>query len=174
MLLLMACGPRKLPKPDFEQVDFSMTSSARLFFKNVRAYYYEADVYSFPGVELYRYKPVATDSLQAWLRPVLSLAYAQDKAFLLTEISPFLRDSCDGWLYAANNTDSVRRHSLFPLHMNDHLALQAFLYHAIDDSCNIWVLTKTGIKKPLFDKHKERQAVHKQQRDYLRLTGTIR
>lgn len=174
LLLMVACGPKKFPKPDFEQVDFSMTSSARLFFKNVRAYYYEADLYSFPGVELYRFKPVANDSQQVWLRPVLSLAYTQDKAFLLTEFSPFVRDSCDGWLYAADEVDTIRRHSLSPQRMEDHLALQAFLYHAIDDSCKLWVMTRSGIKKMLFDSPKTRQAIHKQQRDYLRLTGIIR
>ena len=172
-VILAACGPRKFPKPDFSAVTFAMTSQDQLFFKNVRSYYYQQDLDAFPGVELYRWKPVEQDSTQLWLRPIIAMAYQQGQCFLLTETSAYLRDSMQHVLYAqflSNRVDSIR---LEPQSMEDHLCINAFVYNAIDDSARFYLYHHNGSRQELLHNETERNNIRKMIRDYLRITAVL-
>lgn len=172
LLLLSACGQRKFPRPDFEDIDFKTTESAKLFFKNVRSYYYESDLYSFKGAEVYRWAGRETDSSKYWLQPVLVIHLLQDQAFLLSESSQAVQRDCKAWLYkyGTNRLDSI---SSQPNSMQAHLDLHVFVYDAIDDNLSLCFESHTGERLPYLATLKAQADYHKQVRDFLRLVGKI-
>ena len=172
LVALAGCGERKFPRPDFESIDFGTTAQAKLFFKNVRSYYYETDLYSFEGAEVYRWAGRDTDSTHYWLQPVLVIHLLQDQAFLLSESSAAVQRDCKPWLYryAAGQLDSI---SLLPNSMQAHLDLHVFVYDAIEDSLSLCFQNQTGERLPYLASRKDKADYHKQVRDFLRLVGKI-
>lgn len=172
LVALAGCGERKFPRPDFESIDFSSTAQAKLFFKNVRSYYYETDLYGFEGAEVYRWAGRDTDSTHYWLQPVLVIHLLQDQVFLLTKSSAAVQRNCKPWLYrySTSRLDSI---SLQPNNMQEHLDLNVFVYDAIDDSLSICFETPTGERLPYLAGQRAQADYHKQVRDFLRLVGKI-
>jgi hypothetical protein len=172
LVALVGCGERKFPRPDFESIDFGTTAQAKLFFKNVRSYYYETDLYGFEGAEVYRWAGRDTDSAHYWLHPVLVIHLLQDQVFLLTESSAAVQRDCKPWLYryAPGRLDSI---SLQPNSMQEHLNLNVFVYDAIDDSLSLCFETLSGERLPYLASKKAKADHHKQVRDFLRLAGKI-
>lgn len=172
ILLVTSCGERRFPRPDFENIDFKTTEQAKMFFKNVRSYYYESDLYSFKGAEIYRWADRHKDSTRLWINPVLVIHFLQDKAFILTELSPALKSSCKPFLYCTSQTqmDSI---SLEPTAMEEHFELNVFIYDAIETDSQFFFISKDGKRIPFLTEEKRRGDYHKQMRDFLRLVGAI-
>ncbi len=172
MQLLVACEKGKLPRPDFESLEFKTTEQAKLFFKNVRSFYYEADLYSFEGAEVYRWADREKDTSRYWINPVLVIHLLQDKAFILTEISPAVQSNCKSFLYREidNAVDSIQWK---PSSMEDHFNLNVFIYDAIDTKARIYLRLRDGQKVECLTKEKQQSNYHKQIRDFLRLVGAI-
>lgn len=172
MQLLAACGERNFPRPDFESLEFKTTEQAKLFFKNVRSFYYEADLYSFEGAEVYRWADREKDTSRYWINPVLVIHLLQDKAFILTETSPAVQSNCTSFLYREmeNAVDSIRWK---PSSMEDHFNLNVFVYDAIDAKARIYLRLHDGQKVEWLTEEKQQSNYHKQIRDFLRLVGAI-
>lgn len=174
LLALSSCGERKFPRPDFAAVTYETTEQAKIFFKNVRSYYYESDAYSFPGAEIYRWRARDTDTSRLWVQPVLVVHLNAGKAFLLSERSAAAKTAALPWLYArqANGqTDSI---SLEPNSMDQHLAIHVRVYDAIDRGDSLYFKRPNGETEPFLRSRKARDGYHKQVRDFLRLVGNIR
>jgi len=174
LLLMLAngCGEQKFPRPDFDSIDFGTTAQSQLFFKNVRSYYYQTDLYGFKGAAVYRWAGRDVDSSHYWVHPVLVIHVLQDEAFLLSESSAAVKQDCKPWLYryAAGVLDSI---SLNPSSMRAHLDLNVFVYDAIDDGLSLCFLTQSGERLPYLASTKAKADHHIQVRDFLRLVGAI-
>lgn len=170
--LLAACGERRFPRPDFESLEFKTTEQAKLFFKNVRSFYYEADLYSFKGAEVYRWADREKDTSLFWINPVLVIHLQQDQVFILTEASPAVQSNCAPFLYRETDVamDSIR---WTPSSMHDHFNLNVFVYDAIDMKARLYLRLHDGQKVELLTKEKQQSNYHKQIRDFLRLVGAI-
>ena len=174
LLTLSSCGERKFPRPNFDAVSFETTEQAKLFFKNVRSYYYESDAYSFPGAEIYRWRARDTDSSRLWVQPVLVVHLNAGQAFLLSERSAAAKTEALPWLYGRQpngQTDSI---SLEPASMGHHFAIHVRVYDAIDRGDSLYFKRPTGEYQPFLTTRKARDGYHKQVRDFLRLVGAIR
>lgn len=170
--LFFSCGERRFPRPDFEKADFNTTEQAKLFFKNVRAYYYDTDLYSFNGAEVYRWADRERDSTKIWINPVLVVHFLQDKAFILIESSAALKESCKPFLFSASTTayDSI---SLEPNAMQEHFNLNVFIYDAIEAESHLYLKSNDGQHLPVLADASKRGSFTKQMRDFLRLVGVI-
>lgn len=174
LLALSSCGERKFPRPDFDSVSFETTEQAKLFFKNVRSYYYEADVYSFPGAEIYRWRARDTDTTKVWVQPVLVIHLNAGQAFLLSERSAAAKTEALPWLYARQTNGSTDSIGLEPASMADHLAIHVRVYDAIDRGDSLYFKRPSGETIAYLTARKARDGYHKQVRDFLRLGGNIR
>jgi hypothetical protein len=166
--LLAACGEhgnRRLR----DKGPFSTTQSGRLFFKNVRSFYYEKS--ELPGneyVRLYRLEK-CRDSIPnaAYFNLTIADNYREERAILLLEPNAVLRDAPRQTIYYEGTTglDSV------PWPDEGPAANRAFAHHLDSLLANdrlLWV--KDGKQRhPLFQNKLDRDCLGQQLDDYEKL-----
>lgn len=72
-----------IPKND-KVVDFKVTQNQTLYFKNIRAYFYEREESEESGMEIFRLKKIVKDSQVAYY-PVIIHNWRHDEAYLMFE-----------------------------------------------------------------------------------------
>lgn len=72
-----------IPKND-KVVDFKVTQNQTLYFKNIRAYFYEKEEIEESGMDVYRLKKIVKDSQVAYY-PVIIHNWRHDEAYLMFE-----------------------------------------------------------------------------------------
>ncbi len=136
--LLLAPTPQPV---NWEQISFSTTASSRLYFKNVRSYYYNIFSREKPPLVLYRYKRRLRDSSFAHLQFMIVENPHADEAYIFAEAN-FGPEQLTASRLVFSDADTSHN-STPPLHLlnnEGHYQLAARVYNHLLDNEQIMLV----------------------------------
>jgi hypothetical protein len=165
LLALALLFPPKKTEVDLEGVHFSTANSSKMYFKNVRSYYYRIQEDKQSGFVLYRHKGFSYPENTDGMRLMIVENWREDEAYLFFEFS----DDESAFFLKVATSDS-----LMPLNqVNTTLLYQSgkALYQAASKGQSHEVFSEFGISLPLPTERRYQRALQATLEDYFRLTG---
>lgn len=175
-LILISCDPDRRRNTREQDLTFSTTDDAELYFKNIRRSYYDHENISAAKLDVYRLseRSIVQD------RPVINLAIAHnwryDEAYLLLEPNQALGNSLPLRVYWQARNDSSRQ-GVYHWSERDKLSQLKFagnLNRSLKQRHRLYVLTADSVKIPLLDQPEEREVFRRTLFDYYKLTGAFK
>tara|TARA_B100000965_G_C19583026_1_gene754452 strand:+ start:1754 stop:2317 length:564 start_codon:yes stop_codon:yes gene_type:complete len=168
LVLYAIFGPQG-KRLDWSKIDYSMNSSSQLYFKNMRSYFYEQEVFEEGNYILHRIKSRNTDSVLNKLSIVIVQNVIQDAAFIRLEsgmldldeekmILTWQQEKREGKLVLENSTNEA------------HYTFAAQLYNLLEANAKLWLILD-GQKMELSEK--EKKSLRKSLGDYFKLVGKV-
>lgn len=166
ILLFAAFGP-KGKKIDWANPGYQTSQSAGLFFKNLRAYYYDKESFDSAGIELYRIKTRAKNQKDS-LQLVLMRNWKTEELFVLFEKSDHL-----AWQKGLNvyweDSDSSGAIHLNASQVDEHYRFAAQLYYRLDKGSKLFLNQK---ESPMSEN--TRKSLKTTLKDYFKWVGKLR
>lgn len=172
-IFLSSCRIDGNDKVDQEELNFKTTDDSEIFFKNVRQLYYDLEEMQAANLNVYRIKERSVSADY----PVINLAivwnWLKDEAYILIEPNETLIEE-DPIVVQWKIPDTGESGSLeySPGNTMVQLSFATELYNGILNN-HTFETTVNGLRKPLLDIHKDREAFRKTMADYFRLTRTF-
>lgn len=150
MVLLIGLAILTAPesKPvDYQEVSFDTSSDSRLYFQNIRSYYYDIDRFSKKPMEIYRLKRRSSEKDEERINFDIIRTPGMDQAFIYTHIGKrFL--SCDS-LHLAFEMYPLQK-SLQMLDSEQHFEIAAMVYTSLLSEKAIYLLCKGDTLEELY------------------------
>ncbi len=176
LLCLPACDPDRRKRAKEEDLKFSTTDDAELFFKNVRRNSYDHQDIPAAKLDIYR----LSERNQAQDHPVLNLAIAHnwrhDEAYLLLEPNEAIGTAPPLHIYWQAKKDSTQAGDYIWEERDklSQLEFAAKINNALEHGQKLFIVANNGKKLPLLKKPQEREAFKRTMFDYYKLTGTFK
>ncbi len=171
--LFSSCKEKKFPKVDYANLEPTCTEQSKLFFKNVRQYYYERDDKIGATAPLFRWTKTRVNQQKPYVNLVIALNELNNQANLLIEPNDFIKASENPIIIVADTSyQTIDTISLTFSGMNDHLVKAGKIYDYIDEKSNFYF----QLAKPenaMLTESSDRANYQKVVRDYLRLINAI-
>lgn len=163
------------PEPqavDWEEVNFSTTSSSVLYFKNVRSYYYYIDAREKAPFVLYRLKRGSHDTLQPAIRFMIIENTPAGEAYIFAEPNAALLqfDSVRLGLPAGN---AYEREEVLLNNLNNegHFQLAARVYARLLKHEQIYLMSRKDTIRSLYSSKRKRLNAETVLEDYFNLVN---
>ncbi len=156
MLVQCAVDNKKIIDPD--QPQFDTTDPSELFFKNVRALYYDKEENQAGKLEIFRIKRNAASVDSTALNVVIVLNWRLDQAYVLIESDGLLAGERVVTLVWEDEQEGDRGSAAFDLNdKNSQFTLASTIYGYILKRYNLYYL-ENGKKRPLLASKEAREA----------------
>ncbi|MCS6832182.1 MAG: hypothetical protein NZ521_01295 [Flammeovirgaceae bacterium] len=174
LLTVLSCNPDKHKIIDLTQPHFKTIPSTTLFFRNVRAPYYDK-------VEMYEAKMNQfrlKERNQSDTLPIINVcileAWMRDEAYIYIEPNTFFEKEDTIWVYWRDiATDSSGTYHFSDGDRERHYVFATQLYTSIQQKHQLSVKIKNQIV-PFLDDENQREVIRKTLLDYYRLVGAVR
>jgi len=155
------------PQPvDLEKVNFTTQAGSRLYFKNVRSYYYYINPREKAPFVLYRYKRRLQDS-SGYHLPFLIIENPKgEEAYIFAEASEDMLKLEDPTIHFEAGVKSFK---LKEMNNQEHLILAARTYNALLKNEQIWLLNRSDTVSELYQNKVENANAEVVLQDYFKL-----
>ncbi len=164
-LALGACTLDGKKSVDREKFHFKMGDDSELFFKNVRAIYYDRSTAPDGKTEVYRFSDRYTGQDRPMITPAIVINWLQDEAYILVENNELL----DAEPYLSVVIQDSIAVDLRQRGRDRMLEFCSRIYEGIQNGQDIRVKQDTRLA-PLFTTDNDREAFRVTMADYYRLT----
>jgi hypothetical protein len=157
-----------VPKPppvDLSKVDFGTTTSSEMFFKNLRAYYYEKEEREDAGFTLYRINSRNLDSTTNKLNFVLLSNWRMSECYIMAESGIVKLEEEPLYLLDIQAKDTLH---LMGKDAEANYLFAAQLYHCLINDHSLQLLKE---KETISFKQSELTSLEKSLADYFKLVG---
>ena len=171
--LILLFAPRPHPV-DMHTASFGMTSSARLYFHNVRSYYYDIKPHEASRFVLYHLKRRERDTNVVCLQFTIVENTSGEEAFIYIE----LQDAGKQYqkphvLISTKSLDSTVTEPLYNLNNEGHYQLAAAIWKALLEDQDFYLLDDRDTVGPLLQTHRARKNAEIVLEDYFKLIGKL-
>ena len=172
MLAIVICFSIFLPvkKINLEEVNFSTTQSSELYFKNMRAYFYNQSVHEEANFTLYRISSRETDTTKNKLSFLIISNWLQSEYYIMAEsgISDLSNNSLK---ISYENSDSSGVINLLEPNSYANYVFAAKLYFQIEKNAVLKINQQNGW---IQFSESEKKSLKKTLKDYFKLVGKLR
>lgn len=170
LLLLVIFFPEDRPIR-MNEVSFHMPENEELFFKNLRAYYYDYELNEESNFKIYRIKSRDKDSTSIHLNFAIIQNWLQDEAYIMPEITGIHNDSlvflC---VHHENKTDTL---PLQNANAWQHYQTAAEVYMALRQNARFSLINTQNQLFPLWANPNQALSIKKTLKDYFKLVGKM-
>lgn len=156
-----------------ERISFATPSSAQLFFKNVRSFYYNKNEEGGGVFDAYRLNSLLEEPQQSKIHFVIYQNWRQHKAFIRvdTALTTIENQPITWTVESDSNSDTLN----WPSGKNEEqFSFAAAIYRVLSESeATLFVLSPEGDKVTLFEDQQARTRTRLILRDYFRLTNRL-
>lgn len=163
--LVFAPEPRKV---NYEEVNFATISSSRMYFKNVRSYYYDINPREKAPFILYRFKRRLDDSLAYHLPFMIIENPFAEEAYIYAEQEYAIAELKNP---AVSVEAASQIHNLKEINNEQHLQLAAQVYNSLLSDEQIWLLDGRDTIAELYEDKVARSNAEMVLEDYFKLTN---
>lgn len=171
--ILLACNPDKNKRAKPDQIKFTTTDDAELFFKNVRRQAYDEQEMPAAKLQVYRHEDRREQDDLPFLTPALVVNWRFDEAYLLLEPNekiPNDKPLVIEWKDTLQNTSGRYRFEFG--NKEEHLRFAGDLYGSILDGHRLYYLSDS-LALPFLADEEDRKVFRVSLFDYYRLTRNI-
>lgn len=148
LLISLAILTAPEPKPvDYKAVSFETSSDSRIYFHNIRSYYYDIDRFSKKPMEIYRLKRRTKADDKERINFDIIRAAGMEQAFIYTNVGAKFRE-CDSLSLAFEMYPLEK--SLQLLNSEDHFEIAAMVYTSLLSKKSIYLLCQSDTFKELY------------------------
>lgn len=169
LLIYALFGPKGKPI-DWGKVDYEMSNSSRLYFKNMRSYFYDLESFQEDSYLLYRIKSRKKEDVKIKMSFVLIQNLLQDAAFIRLESEVVDLDQ-ENILVSWQNNQEVGELALTSFSNEAHYQFSAQLYNLLVFNSRLWLQLNSG---RIELSEKEKKSLRKSLNDYFKLVGKLR
>lgn len=169
--LLYACGDTPPKHSNQPRQLFRTTAPSRLYFKNMRSYYYNQDTKSDTRIDVYTLKAFSDDATHPILLPIIMDNWLEDEAYILLEQNAYPAWTDTLQLKWSDETQ-VKIITISTLTLAQHYELAKRLFDDLKQGHKIRYYTTTKEWKVLYANQTERANFLSVMKDYYNLTET--
>ncbi|MGB0176296.1 MAG: hypothetical protein ACPF9D_03960 [Owenweeksia sp.] len=160
------------PKPvDVSSVDFHMTSSSRLYFRNVRSYYYDVEVHKASGFVLYRLKRRERDTSHTCILFSIIENTGQDEAYIYLELQDPGKQYPEPYVLISKVTGVSEVQPLHDLDNEEHFRTAAAIWKGLLQDDAFILVSGTDTLADVLNDRKTRKDAEIVLEDYFKLIG---
>ncbi len=154
------------------EISFTTTSSSRLYFKNVRSYYYNIYPREKPPFTIYRLKRRIRDTNQAYLQFMIIDNQSADEAYIYAESSPVFKQYDSLAVFIPNVKDTTDRLAfLSTMISEDHYLFAGVVFTKLLRGEKVFLMNKSDTLTELFTGKKELRNASTVLEDYFKLVN---
>lgn len=169
-----SCNPDKHKVIDLYQPQFKTIPSTVLFFRNVRAPYYDKVELYEAKMNQFRMKERNQSDTIPLMNVCILEAWLRDEAYIYVEPNAFFEQEDTIWVYWYDNaTDSSGMYDFSAGDRERHYVFATQLYTSIQRKHSLSVKIKNE-KMPFLDDEDQREIIRKTMLDYYRLVGAVK
>lgn len=170
LLLLVIFFPKDRPIR-LDEISFHMPENEELFFKNLRAFYYDYEYKDDANFKIYRIKTREKDTTLKHVNFTIVQNWLQDEAYIYPEISGLPNDSA--WLLCVHPNNKIDTFPLFEVNAWQHFQTASLVYMALREGANFKLKNKQGQTFALWENPNQMQSIKKTLKDYFKLVGKM-
>jgi hypothetical protein len=173
-LYFSACNPQAEKKVAREQAKYTTTADSKIYFKNVRQYYYDREVPPNTKLEVFRFSSRNKSAEQPVINVSIVNNWMYDEAYVLLEPGPYFEESDTItvlWTDAAETQSGEYAFTFGSKEM--HFRFAAELYGSIQAGHSLQVRGKDGDWLPLFANRTDQDNFRKTMVDFYRLVNLL-
>ncbi len=163
--LISGCSPGPGVQEETADPQFRTTDPSRLYFRNMRSYYYDQEALGNSRVEVYRLRRIPTRTDSPLLFPLIANDWLNDRAYLLTDTTVCPQGYALP-LTIVRNADTLQ---LADLRFQEQCTFLTTLHSWLDEDAPIYLLDRSGTPALLFSNPTHRQHFLMVMRDFNRL-----
>ncbi len=164
--LAVSTAPKPIPV-DYREVSFKTSSDSRIYFHNVRSYYYDIDRLSKRPMEIYRLKRIGEERASESLNFDIIRAAAIDEAFIFARVGTAY-EQCDSLTVKFEKYPEAEDLTLINSERNFQIA--AKVYTSILESRPVYLCCGSDTLKQLYVDKASQLDAEIALEDYFRLT----
>gem|GEM_PF-1212931 len=157
------------PRPrvvDYTIVNFNTSADSRIYFNNMRSYWYEIDRLSRQGTEIFRLKRRSAERDSSNLNFAIINPIGSDQVFIYTELGAFFESCPNLSLHYSLYSDSD---SLRLLNAEQHFGIAAKVHSSLIENGAIYLCCGSDTLKTLYQDRREALDAEVVLEDYFRL-----
>lgn len=174
ILLVWGCACNHPPESADNKANplFSTTQPSRLYFKNMRSYYYQQSTKPGTKIDVYVLKKILQSTEKPMLIPVIADNWMEDEAYILLERSthPYLSTDTLTVRWESEKTGESGIYTMVQPSIQSQYELAKFMYESLNSGHKLSFLTPNKEWKALFSNAQEAQNFSITIRDYNTLT----
>lgn len=171
--ILLACNPDKNKRAKPDQMKFTTTEDAELFFKNVRRQAYDEQEMSAAKLQVYRHEDRKQQAGYPLLTPALVVNWRFDEAYLLLEPNEEIPNDKPLIIEWKDTLEDKSGRYRFEFgNKEEHLRFAGDLYSSILDGHQLYYLSDS-LALPFLANRSDRNVFRVSLFDYYRLTRNI-
>lgn len=169
--LITACSIDRDKQVAREKITFTTTDDSEIFFKNMRASYYEKEERKETYWEIYRSEDLYADTSDYAIKAAIVINILKDQAYLLIEPGQRLSELNEIIIYAYDSETSKEQQIILGIPNKEAmLEFGTQLYEALRDKKTL-TLKVNDQSIPVLDDPEKREAFRRTLADYYRLTN---
>lgn len=169
--LITACSIDRDKQVAREKITFTTTDDSEIFFKNMRASYYEKEERKETYWEIYRSEDLYADTSDYAIKAAIVINILEDQAYLLIEPGQRLSELNEIIIYAYDSETSKEQQIILGIPNKEAmLEFGTQLYEALRDKKTL-TLKVNDQSIPVLDDPEKREAFRRTLADYYRLTN---